>query len=67
MVNTPGLRLALAGGILVAISLIAIVFLPATVPAFVMMIGGLAVIGGFCWSLAEFYFDTPTPPNGPGT
>ena len=55
MINTPGLKLALAGGIVVAASLIALVFLPDTVPSFAMMGGGLAVIGGFVWSLMHFY------------
>jgi hypothetical protein len=59
VINTPGLRLALAGGLVVAISLIALVFLPDTIPAAAMMLGGLAVIGGFVWSLAHFYTDTP--------
>jgi hypothetical protein len=67
VINTPGLRLSLVGGIVVAVSLIAIVFLPDTVPAVAMMFGGLAVIGGFVWSLADFYFVKPPPdepPNG---
>jgi hypothetical protein len=67
MIDTPGIRMALVGGLVVAVSLIALVFLPDTVPAIAMMFGGLAVIGGFCWSLAQFYMESPTPPNGPGT
>lgn len=59
MIKTPGLRLSLIGGIVVAVSLVALVFLPDAVPAAAMMIGGLAVIGGFVWSLAHFYIDTP--------
>ena len=59
MIKTPGLRLSLIGGIVVAVSLVALVFLPDAVPAVAMMIGGLAVIGGFVWSLAHFYIDTP--------
>lgn len=65
MLNTPGLKLALAGGIVVAVSLIALVFLPDFVPSIAMMAGGLAVIGGFVWSLAGFYLDTPAPPDEP--
>ena len=59
MINTPGLRLSLAGGIVVAVSLVALVFVPDTLPAAAMMIGGLAVIGGFVWSLAHFYTGNP--------
>ena len=55
MTNTPGIRLSLAGGIVVVVSLIALIVLPDTVPALAMMLGGLAVIGGFVWSLAHFY------------
>ena len=62
MINTPGLRLSLIGGIVVAVSLIALVFVPDTVPAAAMMLGGLAVIGGFVWSLAHFYRVTPDGP-----
>jgi hypothetical protein len=59
VINTPGLRLSLAGGIVVVVSLIALVVLPDTIPAVAMMVGGLAVIGGFIWSLAYFYTHTP--------
>ena len=59
MVNTPGLRLSLVGGVVVAVSLVALVFLPDAVPAAAMMLGGLAVIGGFVWSLAHFYSNGP--------
>jgi hypothetical protein len=55
VINTPGLRLSVAGGLVVAVSLIALLFLPDTVPALVMMAGGVAVIGGFVWSLAQLY------------
>lgn len=55
MINSPGIRLSLAGGIVVVVSLIALIVLPDTVPAIAMMLGGLAVIGGFVWSLAHFY------------
>ena len=55
MINSPGIRLSLAGGIVVVVSLIALIVLPDTVPALAMMLGGLAVIGGFVWSLAHFY------------
>lgn len=55
MIDTPGIRLSLAGGIVVAVSLIALVFLPDAVPAAAMMVGGVAVIAGFVWSLAQFY------------
>lgn len=65
MIKTPGLRLSLIGGIVVAVSLIALVFLPDEVPAAAMMVGGLAVIGGFVWSLAYFYTEKPSPPNKP--
>jgi hypothetical protein len=55
VIDTPGIRLSLAGGIVVAVSLIALVFLPDAVPAAAMMVGGVAVIAGFVWSLAQFY------------
>jgi hypothetical protein len=55
VINSPGIRLSLAGGIVVVVSLIALIVLPDTVPAIAMMLGGLAVIGGFVWSLAHFY------------
>ena len=64
MIRTPGLKLALIGGIIVAVSLIALVFLPDLVPSLVMMLGGLAVIGGFVWSLADLY-SAPAPPDEP--
>ena len=67
MINTPGLRLSLVGGIAVAIGLIGLIFLPDTLPAALMMMGGLAVIGGFAWSLAHFYIEAPDgeAPGGP--
>jgi hypothetical protein len=33
----------------------ALIFVPDLIPGFAMMIGALAVIGGFIWTLAELY------------
>jgi hypothetical protein len=59
VIDTPGLRLSVIGGIVVGVSLVALALLPDTVPAAAMMIGGVAVIAGFIWSLAHFYLDSP--------
>ena len=65
MIGTNGMRLSLAGGLAVVIGAIALFFLPDTLPAVLMMAGGLAVIGGFVWSLAHFYIDPATPDDTP--
>lgn len=65
MIGTNGLRLSLAGGLGVVIGAIALFFLPDMLPAVLMMAGGLAVIGGFVWSLAHFYVDPATHTDDP--
>lgn len=64
MIKTNGLTVSLIGGLVVAVSLIALLFIPDVGPAIAMMVGGVGVIGGFMWSLAHFYFgpDTPNEP-----
>jgi hypothetical protein len=54
-----GLRVSLAGALLVGVSTVALVFMPDLLPAIGMMIGGLAVIGGFLATLAHFYTQQP--------
>ena len=64
LLKSKGLRLSVAGAILVALSMPALLVVPEMIPGFAMMIGGLAVIGGFIWTLAELYFPpTDQPPD----
>jgi hypothetical protein len=55
VLETAGIRLAIAGFILVGVSIIGLVAIGDIIPAFGMMIGGVAVIAGFIWTLAHFY------------
>jgi hypothetical protein len=46
----------------VALSMPALIVMPDLIPGFAMMIGGLAVIGGFIWTLAELYASSADQP-----
>jgi hypothetical protein len=62
LLKSKGLRISIVGAIVVAASMIALTVAPDVIPGLTMMVGGLAVIGGFIWTLAELYFppsDTP--------
>jgi len=62
MLNTPGLRLSLIGGIIFALGLVALIFLPAVVGLLGLLIGGFAVWGGFLWTIFSYYGPGTTPP-----
>jgi hypothetical protein len=58
------LRLSIAGALVVAVCMPALLVVPEVIPGLAMMAGGLAVIGGFIWTLAELYFPpTDQPPD----
>jgi hypothetical protein len=64
LLKSKGLRLSVAGALVVAICMPALIVVPDLVPGLIMMAGGLAVIGGFIWTLTEFYFPpTDQPPE----
>ena len=56
LLKSKGLRISVVGAIVVAVSMIALTVVPDVLPGLTMMAGGLAVIGGFIWTLAELYF-----------
>ena len=62
LLNSKGLRLSIAGALLVAICMPALIFIPDVIPGLAMMVGGLAVIGGFIWTLAELYYPPSDKP-----
>jgi hypothetical protein len=59
ILQSRGLRVSVAGGILVFISALSMLVLPDLVAAAGMLIGACAVGGGFAWTMLEFY----TAPN----
>ena len=61
MLNSAGLRLSIAGALVIALSMLALVLLPDALPAVGMMLGGVAVIGGFIWTLAGYYLSSSAP------
>jgi multisubunit Na+/H+ antiporter MnhG subunit len=63
VLQSRGLRLSVIGAVFVAVGMMALVFMPDVLPALVMMAGGVAVIGGFMWTLAEYYLSPPPPPE----
>jgi hypothetical protein len=65
MLKSKGLRLSIAGAIVVAVCMPALLVVPDLIPGLAMMIGGVAVIGGFIWTLAELYFPPTDQPPGP--
>jgi hypothetical protein len=62
MLRSKGLRVSIAGAVLVALSMLGLLFVPDAFPAITMMVGGVAVIGGFVWTLAGYYLGSPDPP-----
>jgi hypothetical protein len=62
LLKSKGLRLSVAGAVVVALSMPALIVMPDLIPGFAMMIGGLAVIGGFIWTLAELYASSADQP-----
>jgi len=63
LLKSKGLRLSVAGAVVVALSMPALLIMPDLIPGFAMMIGGLAVIGGFIWTLSDLYSSTDQPPQ----
>jgi len=63
LLKSKGLRLSVGGAVVVALSMPALLIMPDLIPGFAMMIGGLAVIGGFVWTLAELYSSADQPPQ----
>jgi hypothetical protein len=64
VLNSKGLRLSCSGGLLVALSMVSLLVLPGAVGGVGMMIGAVAVIGGFIWTMAEYYVSpTDAPPD----
>ncbi|HEU0073103.1 MAG TPA: hypothetical protein VFS30_03760 [Dehalococcoidia bacterium] len=60
--QSRGLRLSIAGAILVLISGISLLFLPDIVSGAGMLVGACAVGGGFMWTMIEFYLTPQEPP-----
>lgn len=65
LLKSKGLRLSIVGAIVVGLSMAALLALPDVIPGLAMMIGGLAVIGGFVWTLAEMYAQPSDQPPEP--
>jgi hypothetical protein len=61
LLQSRGLRLSLAGGVLVLVSALSLLLLPDMVSGAGMMLGACAVGAGFMWTMFEFY----VPPQGP--
>jgi hypothetical protein len=55
VLHSAGLRLSAAGGLVFLVSLVGLLVLPDAVAAFGMLAGGLAVMGGFVWTLLSYY------------
>jgi hypothetical protein len=58
----PGLRLSAIGGVIFLAGLLTLLFLPAAVSVFVMIVGGMGVWGGFLWTIFSWY--VPPSENG---
>jgi hypothetical protein len=56
------LKLSCSGGALVALSMLSLLVLPAAIGGAGMMIGAVAVMGGFVWTMAEYYTSPAEPP-----
>jgi hypothetical protein len=63
VLGSRGLRLSCGGGALVAFSMLSLLVLPAAIGGAGMMIGAVAVMGGFVWTMAEYYTSPVDPPD----
>jgi hypothetical protein len=54
-IQSSGLRLSFAGGVVVLISGLSLLLLPDVVSGAGMLLGACAVGGGFIWTMLEFY------------
>ncbi len=63
MFESRGLRLSLAGGVLILISSLTLLVLPDLVSSAGLLIGACAVGAGFIWTMAEFYIPQQPPPD----
>jgi hypothetical protein len=62
MIQSRGLRLSFAGGIVVFLSGLSLLLLPDVVSGAGMLLGACAVGGGFMWTMLEFYAPPREPP-----
>ncbi len=62
MLRSRGLRLSFAGGIVVLAGGLLLLAVPDALAAIVMLLGAVAVAGGFMWTMLEFYVSPPGPP-----
>ena len=60
-----GLRLSLAGAVVFAFGLLALIVLPLYVALAALLIGGLGVWGGFIQTLFTYYGPGAAPPADP--
>ncbi len=61
--QSRGLRLSIAGGVLVLVSSFSLLLLPDFVAGAGMLLGACAVGAGFMWTMAEFYIPPQQPPD----
>jgi hypothetical protein len=67
MLSSPGLRVAIAGGIVFFLAAASLIFLPKIIGAAGMLAGGCAVFGGFLQTMFSWYAGGgPHPPDQPG-
>lgn len=64
MLQSPGLRISLAGAVVFAFGLVALALLPSYVGLVALLVGGLTVWGGFIRTLFGYYVPGE-PPSGP--
>ncbi len=63
MLRSQGLRLSCAGGFTVAVSLASLLVLPGAIAGAGMLMGAVAVIAGFVWTMAEYHLSPSEPPG----
>jgi hypothetical protein len=59
VLNSRGLRLSVVGAVLVVLGMLSLLLLPGAIGGAAMMIGAVAVIGGFAWTITEYYASPP--------
>lgn len=60
MLSSRGLWLSCAGAILVALSMASLLVVPGAIAGGGMLVGAIAVIAGFVWTMTEYYLSPPS-------
>jgi hypothetical protein len=60
VLSSRGIWLSCAGAALVALSMASLLVIPGAIAGAGMLVGAIAVIAGFVWTMTEYYLSPPS-------